>query len=94
VSCRRTSKTLILKILSSSTRGLKASILDAYCTYFLYLSIRLHASILSELLKYLCFIHFHELSLLTGLGRTLKYFYVMLSFAESGVNHGNGLTFL
>jgi hypothetical protein len=32
------------KILSSSKRDLKASVLDACCTYFLYLSIGLHAS--------------------------------------------------
>jgi hypothetical protein len=34
-----------LKILSSNKQGLRASVLDAYCTYFLYLSIGMHASI-------------------------------------------------
>jgi hypothetical protein len=48
---------------------------------------------LSELLEHLCVIPFHELSLLLGLSRTLVIFYVMLSFAKSGVNHGNWLTF-
>jgi hypothetical protein len=33
-----------LKILSNSKGDLKASVLDAYCTYFLYLSIGMHAS--------------------------------------------------
>jgi hypothetical protein len=67
---QRTSKTLILKILSSSKRDLKASVLNTYCTYFLYLSIELHAS-LSELLEYLCVIPFHVLSLSPGLSGTL-----------------------
>jgi hypothetical protein len=37
--------TSTLKILSSSKPDLKASVIDACCTYFLYLSIGLHASI-------------------------------------------------
>jgi hypothetical protein len=45
-----------------------ASVLDACCTYFLYLPIGLHASILLELLEYLCIISFHVLSLLPGIG--------------------------
>jgi hypothetical protein len=36
---------------------------------------------------------FHELPLLPGLGRILVIFYVMHSFAKSGVNHGDWLMF-
>jgi hypothetical protein len=38
--------TSTLKILSNNKRDLKESVLDAYCTYFLYLSIGLHASMI------------------------------------------------
>jgi hypothetical protein len=48
---------------------------------------------LSELREYLCIISFHVLSLLSDLGRTPVIFYIILSFAKSGVNHGNWLTF-
>jgi hypothetical protein len=41
---QRTSKTLTLKILKRSKWDSKASVLDACYTYFLYLSIGLHAS--------------------------------------------------
>jgi hypothetical protein len=68
MSCQRTSKTSISKILSSSKRDLKESVLDVYCTYFLYLSIGMHVSILLKLLEYLGVIPFHVLSLLLGLG--------------------------
>jgi hypothetical protein len=51
---------------------------------FLTLSIGLQASILLELLEYLCIIPFHVLSLLAGLGRTLEYFYVTRSLLSLG----------
>jgi hypothetical protein len=60
-------------ILSNSKWDLKASVLDACCTYFLILSIGLHATSLLELLECLCVIPFLVLSLLPGLGRTLEY---------------------
>jgi hypothetical protein len=41
--------------------------------------------LLSELLEYLCVISFHVLSLLSGLGRTLVFFYVMLSLLSLGL---------
>jgi hypothetical protein len=40
--------------------------------------------------KYLCVISFHELSLLTGLGRTLEFIYVMLSLWSPGLTMGIG----
>jgi hypothetical protein len=49
--------------------------------------------LLSELWEYLCVIPFHELSLITGLGRTLV-FLRHAYLTESGVNHENWLTFL
>jgi hypothetical protein len=36
-------------ILNSSKWDLKASVLDAYCTYFLYLSIGLHSSMIVKI---------------------------------------------
>jgi hypothetical protein len=56
----------------------------------LYLSIGLHASILSELLEYLCVIPFHELSLLTGLGGTLEFLTLCLVLLSLGLTMGNG----
>jgi hypothetical protein len=55
---------------------------------FLTLSIGLQASILSELLEYLCIIPFHVLSLLAGLDRTLEYFYVTRSLLSLGLTIG------
>jgi hypothetical protein len=49
----------------------KASVLDACCTYFLYLSLGMHTGILVGIVGILCVISFYELSLLSGLGRTL-----------------------
>jgi hypothetical protein len=37
---------------------------------------------LPKLLDYLCVIYFHDLFLLTGLGKTLEYFYIMLSLTS------------
>jgi hypothetical protein len=45
---------------------------------------------LSELLGILCVISFHELSLLTGLGRTLEFICVMLSLSSLGLTMGIG----
>jgi hypothetical protein len=84
-------KTFKSKTLSSLSN--KTSVLDACCTYFLYLSIGMHAGIFVEIVGILCVIHFHKLSLLPELGRTL----VILRhawLAEFRVNHGNWLTFL
>jgi hypothetical protein len=53
----------------------------------------MHAGIFVEIVGILCVIHFHKLSLLPELGRTL----VILRhawLAEFRVNHGNWLTFL
>jgi hypothetical protein len=46
--------------------------------------------LLSELLEYLCVVSFHKLSLLRGLGRTLEYFYVMLSLLCPGLTMSFG----
>jgi hypothetical protein len=48
--------------------------------------------LLKELMEYLCVIHFHVLSLLPGLGRTLVFLH-HACLVESRVNHGNWLTF-
>jgi hypothetical protein len=57
----------------------------------LILSIGLHASILSELLEYLCVIIFHVLSVLTRFGWNARvYFYVMLSLLSLGLTMGIG----
>jgi hypothetical protein len=66
--------TLTSKILSSSKRDLKASVLDACCTYFLYLSIGLHASIFVENVGIpMCHVS-HVLSLLPGMGFNTRIF--------------------
>jgi hypothetical protein len=44
----------------------------------------------SEFLGILCVISFHELSLLTGLGRTLEFVYVVLSLKSLGLTMGIG----
>jgi hypothetical protein len=46
--------------------------------------------ILSELLGILYVLSIHDLSLLTGLDRTLEYFYVMLSLLSLGLTMGIG----
>jgi hypothetical protein len=43
-----------------------------------------------ELLGIQCIISFHELSLLSGLGRILEYFYVMLRLSSLGLTMGIG----
>jgi hypothetical protein len=40
--------------------------------------------------EYLCVISFHELSLLTGLGRTLEFIYFMLSLSSLELTMGIG----
>jgi hypothetical protein len=40
--------------------------------------------------EYLCVISFHELSLLTGLSRTLEFVYVMHSLLSLGLTMGIG----
>jgi hypothetical protein len=40
--------------------------------------------------EYLCVISFHELSLLTALGRTLQFAYVILSLPSTGLTMGIG----
>jgi hypothetical protein len=69
-----------------------ASVLDAYCTYFLYLSIGMHASIFVRNYWNTCVIPFHELSLLPSLGRTLDSLR-QAYLAQSGSNHGYWLMF-
>jgi hypothetical protein len=46
--------------------------------------------LLSELLEYLCVIHFYVLSLFLGLGRKLAILYVMLSLLSLGLTMGIG----
>jgi hypothetical protein len=49
--------------LEQQQAGFKGKCLDACCTYFLYLSVGLHASnFMSELWEHLCVISFHVLS--------------------------------
>jgi hypothetical protein len=43
--------------------------------------------------EYLCVISFPELSLLTRLGRTLEFVYVMLSLPSTGLTTGIGYHF-
>jgi hypothetical protein len=81
------------KTFESKTLSSKSSVLDACYTYFLYLSIGLHASIFIEIVENLMSHTFHELSLLPGLGRTLVLFLHHAWLVESRVNHRNWLTF-
>jgi hypothetical protein len=60
---------------------------------FLILSIGLHDSVCQNCWNTYV-LSFHVLSLLPGLGRTLVIFLCHAQLAESGVNHGNWLTFL
>jgi hypothetical protein len=84
---------MTLKILSSSKQDLKASVLDACCTYFSDLSIGMYASIFFGIVGLLMHHTFPCIILVTGLGRTLVFIH-QAELAESGVNLGDWLTFL
>jgi hypothetical protein len=72
--------------MSSSKRDLKESVLDAYCPYFLYLSIGMHASnFFFRIVGIPMCLSFHILSLLPGLGRILEFFYIMLRLVSMGL---------
>jgi hypothetical protein len=57
---------------------------------FLYLSIGMHASITTRIVGNPSVIYFHILFLLSGLGRILVIFYIMLSLPSLGLTMGIG----